>query len=149
MLPKQSLTASQEDYLETIFHIVEENKVARAKEVAGRLKVSRSSVTEAFRSLAKKGLINYIPYEVVTLTSEGNEIARDVIGRHEALKKFFTKILTVDEDIAESGACRIEHAAPKEIIERLIQFTNFWENCSGGEEEWLNRFSEYCQKQSK
>ncbi len=141
---KQSLTASQEDYLETIFHIIEDNKVARAKEVAGRLGVSRSSVTEAFRSLAKKGLINYTPYEVITLTNEGKDLARDVILRHQALKKFFSKILAVEENIAESGACRIEHTAPREIIERLIHFTNFWEDVPDGGEEWLNNFKKYC-----
>jgi DtxR family Mn-dependent transcriptional regulator len=64
----EHLSASLEDYLEVIAHIITEKQVARAKEIAAALKVSRSSVTEAFRSLAKKGLINYAPYEVITLT---------------------------------------------------------------------------------
>lgn len=136
------LTASQEDYLETIFHIIADNKVARAKEIANRLKVSRSSVTEAFRSLAKKALINYTPYEVITLTAKGDKIAREIISRHQALKKFFSEILAVDEEIAESGACRIEHSAPEEIIERLILFMNFLEQCPHNKNECLNRFNE-------
>ena len=142
--PKR-LSASLEDYLETIFHIIAEKQVARAKEIASTLKVSRSSVTEAFRSLAQKGLINYAPYEVITLTPAGQEMAKDVILRHRALKDFFIKVLVVDEKIAEEGACKIEHAAPKEIIERLTQFVSFMEQCPRGGNDLISGFSKYCQ----
>jgi DtxR family Mn-dependent transcriptional regulator len=145
MTKLKRLTASQEDYLETIYHVIKQNQVARAKEVAERLHVSRSSVTEAFRSLAKKGLINYTPYEVITLTPKGNEMALDVIRRHRALKEFFTKVLAVEDAVAESGACRIEHTAPKEIIERIIQFVNFIESQPEEGNDWINRFNDFCQ----
>ena len=146
MSEKPRLSASLEDYLETIFHIIAEKQVARAKEIATRLKVSRSSVTEAFRSLAHKGLINYSPYEVITLTPKGQEVAKDIISRHDALKDFFIKVLAVEEKLAEEGACKIEHAAPREIIDRLTKFVHFIEECPRGGEEWVKSFSEYCEK---
>lgn len=149
MAPKNKknnrLSASLEDYLEIIYHIIKEKHVARAKEIAAEMKVSRSSVTEAFRSLSKKGLINYAPYEVITLTPKGELLAEDVIHRHEALKDFFIKVLAVDPKLAEDGACRIEHAAPKEIIERLIQFVKFIEVCPRGGEEFIESFSNFCE----
>jgi len=138
------LSASLEDYLETIYHIVRKKQVARAKEIASRLKVSRSSVTEAFRSLSQKGLINYAPYEVITLTDEGEKLAKDVVRRHEALKDFFVKVLAVDEKLAEEGACRIEHAAPAEIIDRLTKFVSFIEECPRGGSDWIELFARYC-----
>ena len=49
-----SLSASLEDYIEAIAHIVTEKKVARGKEIAKRLKVSRASVTEALPVLFPK-----------------------------------------------------------------------------------------------
>ena len=55
----QALSASLEDYLEAIFHIVAEKKVARAKEIAEALQVSRPSVTGALHALAERGLVNY------------------------------------------------------------------------------------------
>jgi len=138
------LSASLEDYLETIYHIVEEKQVARAKEISARLKVSRSSVTEAFRSLSQKGLINYAPYEVITLTPAGTKAARDVIQRHRALKNFFLRVLAVEEELAEEGACRIEHTAPREIIDRLSQLMNYIDECPQGGADWLANFSRYC-----
>lgn len=144
MKEKPSLSASLEDYIEAIYHIIEEKLVARSKEIAARLSVSRASVTEALRALSKKGLINYAPYEAITLTEEGKEVAEDVIFRHEALKRFFTDVLAIDVDIAEEGACRLEHAAPPEIIERMISFTEFMQICPRGGDEMISGFADYC-----
>lgn len=138
------LSASLEDYLETIYHIISEKEVARAKEIASRLKVRRSSVTEALRSLSQKGFINYAPYEAITLTEQGRKIAEDVTHRHRALKDFFIKILAVNDRVAEDGACRVEHAAPREIIDRLRMFVNFIENCPPGGRDLLKNFNNYC-----
>jgi DtxR family Mn-dependent transcriptional regulator len=140
------LSASLEDYIEAIFHIVDEKKVARGKEIAKRLQVSNASVTEALRALAKRGLINYEPYEVITLTDQGREAAEDVIRKHEALKDFFVKVLAIDEKIAEEGACRIEHAAPPEVIDNMIRFVNFMEEGPRGGSDLIKEFEEYCKK---
>ncbi len=121
------LSASQEDYLEVIFHLSRNKRQARAKDIAQALKVSRASVTEALRGLSKRELINYAPYEAVSLTTRGRKVALDVVQRHQALKNFFIRILAVDEELADQGACRVEHAAPPEIIKRLTALGLFLE----------------------
>lgn len=144
-MPAQiKLSASLEDYLETIANIVTEKKVARAKEIASHLKVSRSSVTEALRSLSQKGLINYAPYEVITMTPQGEVVADDIILRHKALQDFFIKVLAIDPKIADEGACKVEHAAPREIIDRMIHFVKFVEECPRGGTDWIESFKEFC-----
>ncbi len=143
------LTASLEDYIEAIYHIVEKKQVARGKDIASRLGVSRASVTEALRSLSKKGLINYAPYEVITMTDTGREIAEDVIHRHSTLKRFFMEVLALDEKISESGACKIEHAASPEIISRMINFIDFLEECPRGGEDLIKGFADFCDKGGK
>ena len=64
-----NLSASLEDYLEAILNLTSESNVARSKDIAKLLSVSRSSVTGALRVLKKKGLANYKPYDYVTLTN--------------------------------------------------------------------------------
>lgn len=144
MKEKTDLSASLEDYIEAIYHIIEEKLVARSKEIAAKLSVSRASVTEALRALSKRGLINYAPYEAITLTDEGKIVAEDVIFRHEALKRFFIEVLAIDTSIAEEGACRIEHSAPPEIIARMISFTEFIKVCPRGGDDLIQGFAEYC-----
>lgn len=142
----QQLSASLEDYIEAIYHIIAEKQVARGKDISARLSVSGASVTEALRSLSKKGLINYAPYEVITLTDEGRATAEDVVRRHNALKKFFVEVLAIDDDTAEQGACKIEHTAPTEIIARMVSFIRFLEVCPRGGKDLIQGFSDFCRK---
>jgi len=111
-----------EDYLEAIFMVVTEKGGVRAKDIARRLGVKAGSVTGALQALAEKNLINYAPYEVITMTSEGLQKARQIIRRHEVLKDFFMHVLNVEEAIADEGACKLEHGIPKVVFERLTEF---------------------------
>jgi DtxR family transcriptional regulator, Mn-dependent transcriptional regulator len=146
MTDPQQLSASLEDYIEAIYHIITEKQVARGKDITARLAVSGASVTEALRALSRRGLINYAPYEVITLTSEGREIAEDVIRRHNSLKQFFTDVLAIEEALAEEGACKIEHTAPPEIIHRMVDFIKFLEVCPRGGKDLITGFANFCQR---
>jgi DtxR family Mn-dependent transcriptional regulator len=142
----QQLSASLEDYIEAIYHIITEKQVARGKDISARLSVSGASVTEALRALSKKGLINYAPYEVITLTEQGRVIAEDVIHRHTSLKQFFTDVLAIEESLAEEGACKIEHTAPPQIIDRMVDFIHFLEVCPRGGKDLISGFANFCQQ---
>lgn len=144
MLEAEKLTASLEDYLETIFRVIEEKEAVRPKDIARRMKVSNASVTGALRTLAEKGLINYVPYDVITFTPAGKAAARDVARRHEVLRDFFVRVLAVDEADADEGACRMEHSIPKSILDRLVQFAEFVEVCPRGGADWISGFGHYC-----
>ncbi|MFZ5806362.1 MAG: metal-dependent transcriptional regulator [Verrucomicrobiota bacterium] len=123
MTVANTISASSEDYLEAIFHIITEKQAAKPNDIAKRLKVSNASVTGALRALATKELIRYAPYEVITLTSKGKVAAKDVVRRHEALKDFFVEVLSVRESLADEAACKMEHAMPRVILEKLVQFS--------------------------
>jgi DtxR family Mn-dependent transcriptional regulator len=140
----KALTESLEDYLEAIFHIISEKQVARVKDISKWLNVNMSSVTGALHSLADRELINYTPYEVISLTREGKKIAKDVIRRHEALRDFFVKVLSVDDKLADETACKMEHALPQEILKRFIKFIEFAETCPRGGAEWLEGIGYHC-----
>lgn len=139
-----TLTASLEDYLEAIFHIITEKQAVRPKNIAKRLKVSNSSVTGALRSLSDRGLINYAPYDVISLTPAGEAAAKDVIRRHEVLHDFFVKVLAVNELDADKAACLMEHSIPKVILERFIQFAEFVEVCPRAGSKWIAGFNYHC-----
>ncbi|MBD3320968.1 MAG: MarR family transcriptional regulator [Chitinivibrionales bacterium] len=114
-----TLTATLEDYLEAILHIVAEHKVARSMEIAERLNVKRPTVTTALRTLAEKGMINYEPRSYVTLTDEGERIARCVDRRHLVLRDVFTKVLMMPYREAEQAACMMEHGMNTRVCKSL------------------------------
>lgn len=144
MTPKNSLSASQEDYLEAVYHIAREKKVARAKDIAKRLDVRASSVTNALRVLSSLGLINYAPYDLITLTDEGLAQAREIADRHDALANFMVKVLGVDPVEADQAACKMEHSVPKSIVNRLIKYADYIAHCPRGGITWDSGFGYYC-----
>lgn len=140
------LTASQEDYLEAIYHISAEKMAARAKDISQRLGVRGSSVTGALRTLGGLGLINYAPYDLITLTSKGKAVAKEVVNRHKALEKFLVNVLGIDAKEADEAACKMEHAVPKAIIERLAKYSEYVEKCPKGGVSWESGFGYYCKQ---
>ena len=139
-----TLTASLEDYLEAIFHIATDRQAVKPRDIARRLKVSYASVTGALRSLAEKKLINYAPYDLVTLTSAGVDVAKDVVRRHEVLHDFLVDVLAVDDEEAGAAACRMEHSIPRTVMDRLIRFVEFVQTCPRGGNKWIQGFSYHC-----
>lgn len=124
-----TLTAALEDYLEAIFNLCRFDSSARSRDIAESLNVHKSTVTAALKSLGQMNLINYAPYEAVTLTPEGKRLAEDVVRRHAALKDFFINVLRVDENIAETAACGMEHSVPREIVQKLASFATQMRGC--------------------
>ncbi len=143
------LSASLEDYLEAIFWIIAAKGAAQAKDIAKRLSVKASSVTGALQALAKKNYVNYAPYEVVTLTSEGEKLAKNVVRRHQILKDFFVNVLVVEKGLADEGACKMEHSIPRPIVEKLVAFMEFVDICPRGGQEWINGFKHYYKTGTK
>ena len=138
-----NLSASQEDYLEAIYHIIEDKHAARAKDIAQRLKLKGASVTGALRSLSEKKLINYAPYDIITLTSKGEALARDVVHRHNTIKTFLHEVLQIDIAEAEENACRLEHNISARVLDRLINFMGFVKICPKVEEHWVEAFKDF------
>jgi len=139
-----NLSSNLEDYLEAIYHLQADKKVARAKDIADRMGVSRASVTGALKALAEKGLINYEPYSYTTLTNAGEGVAGKIVERHAVLKDFFQHILMLAPESAEENACRVEHAMDDEAMDRLVQFLGFLRTCPRSGEDWLKNFRRFC-----
>lgn len=147
VMPKRmQVSASLEDYLEAIYHTVGAKGAARAKDIVLRMGVNNSSVTQALRSLAEKDLVNYAPYDVITLTEAGQRIALDVVQRHTILREFLGKVLGLPPDEADAGACRMEHAISGDILDRLVKFVEYFENCPMNDVRWDDAVGFFCAK---
>ena len=116
------VTPVLEDYLEAIYNLSRFDLCARSRDIAEALGVHKSTVTSALRALKQLRLVNYSPYEAVTLTDEGRKVAKDVVKRHDTLKEFFTDVLEIEPEMAETAACGMEHSMPREIVEKLARF---------------------------
>jgi DtxR family Mn-dependent transcriptional regulator len=138
-------TASMEDYLEAIAKLGEGRKVVKVKQLSQMLGVKMPSVTSALRKLSEHELVEHERYGHIKLTPEGDEVARDVIYRHEALTRFFAQALGINQATAEEDACKIEHVISPLSMERLAKFVEFIEACPQGGTNFPSRYEYYLE----
>ena len=149
MTTTMPLSASLEDYLEAILRIISQKGAAKAKDIAKALKVNNSSVTGALKMLAQKGMVNYAPYDVITLTDTGRSLAVDVIRRHESLRAFFHTVLAFHEEMADKMACTMEHMVTSEMLERFEALTVFMSACQKAGFSFSPEKGYFCPKQTE
>lgn len=147
-MDNNKLSQSLEDYLEAIYEIALKKKAARAKDISERLEVNRSSVTGALHMLADRNLINYAPYDLVTLTSRGEQAAAAISKRHAALRDFLVEVLGVEPGSAEQSACGMEHAVSEQILDRLTRFVDWVRNCPEVQLQWDSTTGAPCGRSS-
>lgn len=140
------LSPAMEDYLEAILRLSGEMNVARVRDIARAVGVALSTVSGALKHLRRLELVNYKPYEVITLTPRGREVARRISRRHELSARFFSQVLGVARETADADACRIEHGLSRDTVDRLIAFMEFLEDCPRAGEDWVRRFRGRCRK---
>ncbi len=146
-MSEQRLSASLEDYLKAILLSSREHGAVRPRDIVERLRVSGPSVTEALQNLRNRGLVNYLPYEAVSLTGEGQRYADQVLHRHRLLRRFLREVLLLDAAVADTGACLMEHVVSPPIIERMLDYAAFLEQC--GDDEWSGGFSRYLEEHGR
>jgi DtxR family Mn-dependent transcriptional regulator len=138
-------TASMEDYLEAIAKLGEGRNVVKVKQLSQMMGVKMPSVTSALKKLSEQELVEHERYGHIKLTPEGDEVARDVICRHEALTRFFAQALGIDQETAEEDACKIEHVISPLSMERLAKFVEFIEACPLGGANFPSRYEYYLE----
>ena len=143
-ISKKGLTPTMEDYLEAIYHISQEKRVVRVKDIAEILGVKMPTVTNMLKTLSEKGMIDHEKYEYLELTGKGSHIASEIDQRHQTLKSFLTDILKIDQDQADEDACKMEHSVSPITLERMVEFMEFVEHCPRGGMDWLSYFTEYA-----
>ena len=113
-----SLTSSMEDYLEAVLVLQKQKGYARCVDVSEFLGVTKPSVSRAVKELSKKKCLLKKDDGTLSLTEQGQSIAKQIYEKH----RFFTKQLIkagVPCDIAEADACRLEHVISETSFARL------------------------------
>ncbi len=142
------LSSTLEDYLEAIYRIESEKRVARPRDICNAQGVAASTVTSALQSLADKGFINYEPYEVITLTQQGRERAEKLVMGHRIIRDFLENILGLERERADRTACGMEHALDAEGLERLICFLAFMKRHSAAGKQCIEDFRGFVEEDS-
>ena len=132
-----SLTPSEEDYIEMIYRLsLNEDKI-KLKEISTSLNIKPPSVTKMIKKLESKNLLIYRKYDYIQLTDIGEIVGKRLFDRHNVVYSFLETI-GLKEYIHEKKK-KIEHTISIETLLRIDELINFF----GENESLLKKFREY------
>ena len=113
---------SGENYLETILILQNRSGFVRSIDVATELNYSKASVSRAMSILKKANLITIAENGQILLTQEGINKANSIYERHRLITEFLISSLGINDEIAATDACRIEHIISQETFDKIKDY---------------------------
>mgnify|MGYP001827482702 FL=1 len=112
---------AEEMYLITIARAVEAGRPepVPVSHAARELDVSAVSANQMIRKLAGRGYVEYEPYQGVTLTESGRDVASSILRRRRLWGVFLSEQLGLTPERADEIACDFEHITPDDVADLL------------------------------
>ena len=119
------LSQAEENYIKAIYKLTlnSENGTS-TNDIAGEVNTKASSVTDMLKKLKKKEIINYKPYNPISLTELGTEKAITVIRKQRLWEVFLHDKLGFKWDEINEVAEELEHIQNSKLINNLDDFLN-------------------------
>jgi len=124
-----SLSQSEENYLKSVFNLLDENNSTKENRVstnliAKDLQTKASSVTEMIKKLSDKGLVSFEKYKGCNLTEIGRKLAIEVIRKHRLWETFLVEKLGFNWNEVHDIAEQLEHIKSPLLTNKLSSFLN-------------------------
>src|SRR5438270_4772818 len=132
MKTEESLSATVEEYLETIYNMSAEDEVVIGARLERKVRFAPPTVTEMLERLVRAGYIKIENKRQVTLTEEGNQAAEAVLRRHRLTERFLVDMLGMQWHQVHEEACRLEHFISGAVEDRVIASLNNPTTCPHG-----------------
>lgn len=115
-------SSTVEDYLERILELTNSKGYARVVDIAAALGISQASVTNMIQRLDAEGLLKYEKYRGLVLTTAGEELARNIMHRHQLLTDFL-KLLGISDEVIYHDVEGMEHHISPETLRAIEALT--------------------------
>ncbi len=132
MKTPELLSATVEEYLETVYNMSMEDEVVIGARLAQKFAVAPPTVTEMLKRLVRDGYIEMDQKRVVTLTEMGIQAAEAVLRRHRLTERFLVDMLNMPWHQVHEEACRLEHFISGAVEARVIANLNTPTTCPHG-----------------
>ena len=120
------LSFAEENYLKAIYHLSSDGKKqVNTNAIAERLETKPASVSDMIRKLSDKGVVSYVKYQGVNITTDGKKKALWVIRKHRLWEVFLVEKLKFHWDEVHEIAEQLEHIRSSLLISRLDDFLGY------------------------
>ncbi|HEY4386547.1 MAG TPA: metal-dependent transcriptional regulator [Ktedonobacteraceae bacterium] len=132
MRSEELLSATVEEYLETIYNMSMEDEVVIGARLAEKFRVAAPTVTEMLKRLTRDGFVEMDAKRHITLTEAGNQAAEAVLRRHRLTERFLVDMLGMQWHQVHEEACRLEHFISGAVEARVVTSLNQPTTCPHG-----------------
>ena len=113
---------SGEMYLETIYVLSKKSGTVRSIDICEQMGYSKPSISRAIGILKKGGYITVDRSGFISLTPNGETLAKKIYERHTIITDFLVN-LGVERERASEDACKIEHILSDDSFEAIKNFS--------------------------
>jgi DtxR family transcriptional regulator, Mn-dependent transcriptional regulator len=118
-MPQVTISEAIQHYLREIYKLGASGERVSTTAIARQMRVSAASASAMVKKLAALSLVVHAPYRGVSLTTEGEQIALEVIRHHRLLELYLAETLGIDVDEVHDEADRLEHVLSEELEARI------------------------------
>lgn len=123
---ENNITHSAAHHMLAILELRNNRGYARVTDVAKYLHITTGSASTNLKSLKNKGLVIEDDNKFLTLSPEGEGLAKTIMSRKTVLQRFLTDVLKVSPEQAEIDTCKTEHLISPETTRKLQKFLEGW-----------------------
>jgi DtxR family transcriptional regulator, Mn-dependent transcriptional regulator len=120
-LRREKTSVSQEDYLKSIWEMLEEDHTPISARLAEDLNVTPPAVTAALKRMTRDRLVRVERSGRIDLTKKGRQIAERMALRHQLAEMLLTDVIGLPWSKAHDEAERMEHAISPEVESLLLK----------------------------
>jgi DtxR family transcriptional regulator, Mn-dependent transcriptional regulator len=118
--PPPLRSSAIEDYLKVVYsHTEWQPDPITSSQLAARLGLAPSSVTEMVKKLVAQGLVEHAPYGAITLTPEGRENALRMVRRHRLIETWLVRQFGYSWDEVHDEAEVLEHTLSDRLLDAI------------------------------
>ncbi|WBU38182.1 metal-dependent transcriptional regulator [Homoserinibacter sp. YIM 151385] len=120
--PRRPASSVVEDYLKAVYtHQEWRGTPVSSSQLATRLGLAPSTVTEMVKKLVAMELVRHAPYGAITLTPEGEREALRILRRHRLVETWLVERCGYGWDEVDDEAEILEHAMSDRLLEELAE----------------------------
>ena len=118
-MSQEQVTVAEEEYLQTIFWLMEAGLPITGANIARAMQLSPPTVHEMIKRLERDGYVTRSADKILHLTENGRTEAEQITRRHRMIERFLTDVLGIPWDEVHEEAERLEHAMSPVLEERM------------------------------
>jgi DtxR family transcriptional regulator, iron-dependent repressor len=129
---REKTSVSQEDYLKSIWEMLEEAHTPISARLAEELNVTPPAVTAALKRMTRDGHVRVDRNGRIDLTRKGRAVAERLALRHQLAEILLTEVIGLSWAKAHDEAERMEHAISPEVEALLLKRFGNKKSCPHG-----------------